>query len=295
MPVPFPHVSVTTAVPFLADSPHGMFAWRQFAKENLLRFPDPCDGDLTTEQRPDALERFVEIQQPHTALALFWIVMSLEDLLRETGTRLNQIPVVVNTFKGVNRLAPKPVRNPRPGRRPDDDQPYLSFSEMNKRYQKSFKIDAVYPTLVDQLADLALIRHTIAHHGAIVRAIDVPRFRHYQFQGGEIINPPVSFVRDIGTLVYSVGSDYLATLRQRIFDVIVRPLMPIDPNAPPQMVVDLIEAFSYFGKRPPRAPVPGGAPPRTEAQIQQQQQLAEQQARQALLLQCLAQLPSTAT
>jgi hypothetical protein len=292
MVVPFPYVNVAEAVSVLVDTPPGMFAWRRMLGEDLLSFPDLGGGDLDAEQRQEGLERFVELHRPQTALALFWSVVALEDLFRDMGVRLNALPELRNYFKDIAAIAPQPKSNAKPGGRLDKEPEYTQFKLLNKLYQNVFCIDAVDPdpTNIDHLDDLVLIRHTVAHHGAIVRAIDLSRFRYYQMQVGRTINPPVSFVRDIENFVYKVGSVYLHNLQQRIFDVIIAAEGKPDPAKPPDWIKDLVRTFHYFGQLVVFEPQPLLT---TLEEMQQRHEAAAKAAETELLQRCLAKLPAT--
>ena len=298
MRVAFPYVNMTEAVPFIMDIAPGMFAWRQTSAKMLMTPSDMGGGDLTAEQRRDALVRFVELHRPLTALTLFWSIAALEDLFRDMGTQLNAVPELDKSFPSLTKIAPAHLPNPAPDKRPDQDPlPYLDFARLNQRNQYVFGIDAVDPADIARLHDLALIRHTIAHHGGLVRQIDLPRFRYYQMEARRIINPPVSFVLETVDFVYGVGSSYLANLRQRIFDVVLPTFSAFDPASPPVLVVQLIEAFHYFGKIPRWQPQPLPlllqSGPLTPEAIRLSGEAASKAAREDLLQQCLAMFPAT--
>jgi hypothetical protein len=291
--VPFPYVEMVEQIPLFVDTAPGIFTWRQILGKSLLSFPDLGGGDLSAEQRREGLERFVELQRPLTALALFWSVVALEDLFRDMGVQLNALPELRNHFKKIATIAPQLKSKAKPGQRLDTDPPYLDFSELNDLYQHIFQINAVDPANICRLVDLALIRHTVAHHGAVVRPIDLPRFRYYQMQENRVINPPVWFVRETAMFIHSVGSDYLSKLRAAIFAKVIDETGPVDPNNPSDLIKKLIRAFHYFGKIPQAQPQPTQPMPKTPEEWQQWQEEASKAPEADLLQRCLAMLPAT--
>ena len=102
-------------------------------------------------------------------------------------------------------------------------------------------------TEFDKLRDLALIRHTVAHHAAVVRAVDVPRFLHYKMVPGAGINPPPEFVQSTAAYLWRISRGIQIRVRNRLLDLL-RPTLP--PNwreAPPTDLVTFVTFFEHFG------------------------------------------------
>ena len=84
--VPFGEFTITR--PFTAP---GLFAYRHMQANKLLHFPDLADGDMSREQRAEALLRMVSVHRPLAALVIFLSVVALEDFIRDLGARLADI------------------------------------------------------------------------------------------------------------------------------------------------------------------------------------------------------------
>lgn len=78
--IPFPNVPIgefTVARHFTAPC---LFFYRNMQAQDLLHFPDMAGGDMSAEQRREALDRMVSVQRPLAALVLFLNIVALEDL-----------------------------------------------------------------------------------------------------------------------------------------------------------------------------------------------------------------------
>jgi len=261
--VPFPDVPIGEWTAFRPFTAPGLFAYRHLQADELLRFPDLGGGDLSREQREQALLQFVSLHRPLAALVLFLNVVAMEDFIRDLGARLADVPTLVNDFPHVVELRPVPVQQPvgRPFARLDrDPAPLIDFAAVNDLYQKCIGIAPIQPTYFPKLYDLALIRHAVAHHGALIRPIDVQRFQYWELRPHQLINPPVEFVREVASFLYGVGREFQDAVRQRVFSVVLSHLPPTWFQQLPPLVVALIELFNFFGKlvtddEPPISPI----------------------------------------
>jgi hypothetical protein len=245
----FPNVPIgefTITRPFTAP---GLFAYRHMQAEELLHFPDFGAGDMNEEQRKDGLARMVNAKRPLAALVLFLGVVALEDFIRDLGARLADVPGLKRHFPYITELRPVLKRNPRPYARQDKDPAPLSdWPEVNTLYQRAIGVAPIAVADLPKLNDLALIRHTVAHHAALVRPIDAPRFQHWEVQANALINPPIDFVREISTLLYQTGRSFETTVADRLFGEILAGQPPNWYEAPSELVLALIETFNWFGK-----------------------------------------------
>lgn len=121
------------------------------------------------------------------------------------------------------------------------------FAEVNARYRTVLGVEPVPVAEFARLHDLAIIRHTVAHHGSVIRQIDVPRFQYYSVTPGALINPPPAFVRETSNYLYQIGAGFELAVRNHVFTRVIASLAPDWSKPPPQLLVDLIEAFDYFG------------------------------------------------
>jgi hypothetical protein len=285
---PFPSVPIgefTVTRPFTAP---GLFAYRHMQAEGLLHFPDFGDGDMNQEQRKEALTRMVNVHRPLAAVVLFLGVVGLEDLIRDLGARLADVPGLERHFPEITELRPALKKNPRPYARPDrDPAPLSDWPEVNTLYQKVIGIAPLPAAELPKLHDLALIRHTVAHHAALVRSIDAPRFQHWEIQANALINPPSDFVREMLMLLYQTGRSFETTVADRLFAVIFADQSPTWHESPSALVIELIETFNWFGKLITNNSVP----PLPGAQNYEQELRARSDAMRAMLTQqCIEEL-----
>ena len=217
--------------------------------EGLLHFPDFGGGDMSEEQRRDALAQMVNVHRPLAALVLFLGVVGLEDFIREIGARLADISDLERYFPLVIKLRPTLKKNPPPYARQDKDPAPLSdWLEVNGLYQQAIGIAPFETADLPKLHDLALIRHTVAHHAGLVRSIDVPRFQHWDFHANMLLNPPVDFVRKMLMFLYQTGRNFENKVSSRLFDEIL-PSQPTNwHETPSDLILMLIETFNWFGK-----------------------------------------------
>jgi hypothetical protein len=118
---------------------------------------------------------------------------------------------------------------------------------VNARYRAILGVEPVPVAEFARLHDLAIIRHTVAHYGSVIRQIDVPRFQYYSVTPGALINPPPAFVRETSNYLYQIGTGFELAVRNHVFTRVIASLAPDWLKPPPQLLVDLIEAFDYFG------------------------------------------------
>jgi hypothetical protein len=248
--IPLPEVIIVEFTPFRPFTAPGLFAYRNIQALNLLEFPDYSGVDLNETQRRDALRHAVELYRPLSALVIFLSVAGLEDFIRDFGARLADHPDLAVYFPSISELRMKPVK-PKPDRpfaRLDTDPiVFTDPAEVNKQYKKCLGVEPFQPSEHAKLRDLALLRHTVAHHGAIIRSIDVPRFQHYVVKEGQPINPPIIFVREVCDYLYQIGRTFEKAVKNRIFSVIIPRFNPLWWEQQPPILLDLLELFNYFG------------------------------------------------
>jgi hypothetical protein len=244
--VPFGEFTVTR--PFTAP---GLFFYRHVQATNLLHFPDLTTGDMSREQHKDALLRMVNAHRPLAALVLFLGVVALEDFIRDLGARLSDIDGLNVSFPAISELRPTPTNQQRPYARPDRDPAALSnWPAVNDLYARVLAINPFSQSDLRQLHDLAIIRHTVAHHAALIRAIDVPRFQFWSMQANAQINPPVEFVQSTSHFLYVTGRTFETTVAERVISVVLQQAEPDWFNHPSRLLLSLIETFNWFGKLP---------------------------------------------
>lgn len=245
----FPNIPIgefTVARPFTAP---GLFAYRHMQAERLLHFPDFGSGDMNEEQRKEALAQMVNVHRPLAAVVLFLGVVGLEDFIRDLGARLADVPGLEHHFPKITELRLVLKKNPPPYARPDrDPAPFSDWLEVNTLYQRAICIAPLPVADLPKLHDLALIRHTVAHHAALVRPIDVPRFQHWEIQPNALINPPIDFVREMLMLLYRTGRSFETAVADRLFAEIIAGQPPNWHESPSELVLALIETFNWFGK-----------------------------------------------
>jgi hypothetical protein len=228
-----------------------MFAERCLQASGLMDFPDLGDGDLTQEQRREALRRAVNVHQPTAALSMFLAVVALEDLVRDFGARCADDSTVASYFPKIDRLRMIPIA-PRPGnpfaRLDKDPAPLTDFAGLNVIYRDVLGCEPFKQGSLARLYDLALVRHTVAHHGARVRAIDAPRFQHWAVRPNLAINPPREFVLQVVRFVQQVGTAYRMTIQNAVFQRVLPALPSGWVEHPPFELHGLLELFNYFDK-----------------------------------------------
>lgn len=248
--IPFPDALVGEWTGIRTNSAPGLFAYRHMQAINLLEFPDFGDGDMTTEQRRNALLSAVNLQKPLSALTIFLGVVALEDFVRDFGARMADNLHISHHFPALAELRAKPI--PRSvdqafKRLDTDPTGVIDPQSVNALFQKSLDVEPIPAAEYARLRDLALIRHTVAHHAAVIRSVDVPRFQYYLFMPRQAINPPVDFVRETLTYLYKIGRVIEDSIRSRVFSVVLPTLGPMWWNTRPPELLELIEFFDFFG------------------------------------------------
>jgi hypothetical protein len=228
-----------------------MFVYRHMQVRNLLEFPDFGGGDMSHDDRRTALQNSIGFHKPLAAVAIFLGVVALEDFIRDIGARLADSPLVTQLFPEAGGLRMQAVKKiaERPFARLDKDPANLVDPEdVNKLFSSCIGVQPFSESEFPRLRDLALLRHTVAHHAAVVRAVDQPRFQYYSVNPGRTVNPPVEFVRETCDYLYKIGRTFEEALKQRIFSAVVPALGADWSTRTPPELLDLIELFNYFGK-----------------------------------------------
>jgi len=249
--IPFPSEAFGEWTVFRPFTAPGLFAYRHVQADSLLRFPDFGGGDLNTEQRREALDRALVFYRPLRALVIFLNVVALEDFIRDLGTRLTDIDDLAVYFPKIARLRPtlKEADPDRPSARRDKDAArLLKFDEVNALYLDCVGVEPIPKRELPRLCDLALLRHTVAHNGAVSRVVDVDRFQYYQVHPNRVLDPPVEFVKETCQYLYRTGREFENSVRDGIFSVVVPRLGKSWSRTPPKILLDLIEEFNWFGK-----------------------------------------------
>ena len=231
-------------------TPVGLFAFRNSQAKSLLELPDFGGGDLDDAQRREALRNAVSFRQPLAALSLFLGVVALEDFIRDLATRLADSPSCAAYFPNLADLRAKPVNQPpeKMFKRLDTDPAgTLDPEKINEEFRKAIGVEPVPSTEFWHLRDLALLRHTVAHHGAVIRQIDLPRFTHFIVASGRVINPPPEFVKKELEYLWQLGREIEKRVRRAVFQKHINATGAGWSTNLPQDVQHLIELFAFFG------------------------------------------------
>ena len=288
---PFPEVPIATWTITRPDTAGGLFAERCLQAQRLIDLPDLGDGDLDREQRRAALRRMVNGIRPLAAVSIFLGVVALEDYVRDLGARLADDPVVQAAFPNVTGLRPRPMPT-RPGkpfaRLDQDPATPTDFAAVNKLYLEVLGAEPFPQAAHAKLYDLALIRHTVAHHGSVVRPVDIPRFQYWSMKANAILNPPVEFVEETLRFLYQAGRAFELTIQNAVFAKALASVAADWAARRDRNIVTLIELFNYFGRLPSGAarPVPLPTDPDYEARAAE----ASDAVRDELLAACLEDL-----
>ena len=143
--------------------------------------------------------------------------MALEDFLRDLGGRMASNSFLLRHFPTLQQLRPVPkVRSPSQTFKQLEIEAIASFEpeRINDVLRTAIGIAPIPVADYPRLRDLALIRHTVAHHAAVVRPVDLPRFQYYIVRPGQVINPPPDFVQETLRYVSGVGLDVDRLIRQ---------------------------------------------------------------------------------
>lgn len=269
----------------------GLFAYRQSQALCLLNLPDSGGGDLDAEQRRQVLRQAVTLHKPLSALSLFLGVVGFEDFVRDLAGRVADTTSIATYFPDLGALRTQ-VRARQADqffRRLDKDA-FASFDpeDINSSFTRAMGIAPVPAGEYWHLRDLALIRHTVAHHAAIIRPIDVPRFAHFIVHAGRLINPPPEFVRSELEYIFRVGRACELAIRDKVFGCLIADFGAGWSRNPPSQVLDLIELFAFFGYIETTAVPVGYAEPGTS--LWDQQQIEAQRIKALLVARCVCDL-----
>ena len=207
---------------------------------------------------------------------------------RDLGARLAECPEIIDLFEHATQLRPVQVKNPKPFARLDRDPVALTdFDAVNDRFEKVFGVRPIPETCLPPLYDLAIMRHTVAHHAARVRDVDRDRFRYWSVRAGRPINPPVAYLKKLQMFLYQVGRSFDVAIRNAIFS---RSLSRHGSFGLQRAgLVHLIEVFDYFGHLLTQEP--GDILPQPWAtDYDQQLEAADRTAHQRLLALCFTDL-----
>lgn len=270
----------------------GLFAYRQFQALNLIDLPDFGGGDMTETQRREALCTTVNhLQQPLAALTLFLGVVALEDFVRDIGARMAEHPTLLRLFPSLQELRAQPIPEVtgQTFRRLDTDPTGVVDPEkINKLFRCALNVEPSPASEHAHLRDLILLRHTVAHHAAVIRSSDVPRFQHFIVQANQLINPPVEFVRSELNYLYRVGTMIEGNIRACVFKLALGQAGPGWSAHLPTEVVELIKFFNFFGFLESTTLPVGRAPDGSD--LRMRQELEAQRIRTALLSRCINEL-----
>lgn len=289
--IPLPEVQLAEWNAFSTGTAAGLFSYRQHQAIRLLEFPDFSGGDLNPEQRREALSNAVTFRRPLSALALFLGIVAMEDLIRDLAARLADLPSLSPFFPGLAKLRAQNVCRPadKAFKRLDTDPAgVIDPEEINARFMHAMGVAPVPNSEYWHLRDLALIRHTVAHHAGVIRYVDVPRFAHFIVNAERTINPPPDFVRSELKYVYGIGRIIEKAIRSAAFKPLIQSAGPGWSLNPSNAVVELVELFDHFGFIEPTAVAVGYAAPGSE--LQRRQEVESNRIRAALLKRCIANL-----
>ena len=251
--IPFPSALVGEWTALRTDNPSGLFGYRHSQALQLMHFPDYGSGDMTAKQRRDALNMSLVIHKPMTALIIFLNVVALEDLIRNQSINLSNITGLNTYFPNISTLnsSPKLFNPNKPSKQLDNDPfPILDYLKLNTSYLNAMGVEPIPQIEHPKLYDLSIIRHTVAHHGSIIRSIDTQRFQYYEVSPNQQINPPIEFVKEIGKYLYEIGSQFRNSIQEVIFFTLCSAYSLNELRQRPQLLKDLVEEFNYFGHMP---------------------------------------------
>lgn len=248
--VPLPDVPVSEWSACNTQTAFGLFAYRQVQAINLLDLPDYGGGDLDASQRQEALRSAVSLQKPLAALSLFLGVVALEDFIRDLASRLADTPSCLVKFPKLADLRAKP-KDQAPDkmfkRLDTDPAGILDPEKINETFKAAIAVEPVNVQDFWHLRDLALLRHTVAHHGGVIRQVDLPRFAHFIVVPGRVINPPPDFIKDELMYLFRLGREIERRIRSAIFGAFISASGAGWSQNPPKEIEELIELFAYFG------------------------------------------------
>jgi hypothetical protein len=225
----------------------GLFFYRNMQATDLLSPPDMGQGDLSPQERRDALNRMVIFQRPLTALVVFLSVVNLEDLIRHFAKALGKIDGIENYITTIEELGIFKLPEYKNGNVPFSP---IHFELVNSLYEKHLGVRPIPDIEIDKLKDLSQIRNIIAHNGSLIRDEDVAKFNFYEVTPNRIINPPPEFVRQINSYLYKIGRTFENTIKDYVFSKVIPTLDTNWADNPPKIILDLIEFFNFFGHLP---------------------------------------------
>jgi hypothetical protein len=269
----------------------GLFAYRSMQATGLLDLPDFGGGDLNAKQRRDALATAVSFHKPLAALTLFLGVVALEDFVRDLVARMAENAELAQLFPPLLGLRSQPrARAPDQAFRRLDTDPagVVDPEEINAVFQQALGVVPIAPQEYWHLRDLALLRHTVAHHAAVIRQVDLPRFRHFIVEAGRVINPPPAFVRAELHYLYQLGRTVETAVRTVVFREAIAAIGGGWSQAPDARIVQLIKFFAYFGYIEPTTIPVGTSEPGSS--LRQQQERESERIHALLLARCVADL-----
>lgn len=269
----------------------GLFAYRSIQATGLLDLPDFGGGDLNAEQRRDALATAASFHKPLAALSLFLGVVALEDFVRDLVARMAENAELAQLFPPLLSLRSQARSRSldQAFRRLDTDPAgVVDPEEINAVFQQALGVAPIAPQEYWHLRDLALLRHTVAHHAAVIRQVDLPRFRHFIVEAGRVINPPPAFVRAELHYLYQLGRAVETAVRTAVFRDAIAAFGGGWSKAPDPRIVQLIRFFAYFGYiETTTVPIGHSEPGST---LRQQQERESMRIHAALLARCIADL-----
>lgn len=259
---------------------------------NLLRLPDLGEGELNAEQRREALNNFVSLHKPLSALSLFLGVVALEDFIRDLVSRMAENTELETWFPNLGVLRNQPQKQPETKKHLQlDTDPAgnkIRPEQINKMFQDALGISPIPDSEYSHLRDLALLRHTVAHHAAVIRHLDVPRFQYFIVQPGRIINPPLDFVTAELHYLYLTGRNLEKAVMDAVFGRAISYLGSGWSREPSRLIIQLIEFFAYFGYLESTTVAVGYSEP--ESELRKSQEIEAARIRNVLLERCLQDL-----
>lgn len=164
----------------------------------------------------------------------------------------------------------------------------LDPADINQLFEQSMAIKPVPAEEFWHLRDLVLLRHTVAHHAAVIREVDVPRFAHFKIMPGRMINPPPDFVRSELKYLYDMGRTIEMSVQGAVFKKVIATAGAGWSIQPSQEVIELIQLFAYFGYIESTNVTVGYSEPGSE--LRRMQDAEAEQIRASLLQRCIADL-----
>jgi hypothetical protein len=257
----------------------------------LLDLPDFGGGDLNTEQRREALASAISFHKPLAALSLFLGVVALEDFVRDLVARMAENPEITQLFPLLAgfRSQPKARAPDHTFRRLDTDPAgVIDPEEINAVFLQALGVAPIPLHEYWHLRDLALLRHTVAHHAAVIRQVDLPRFRHFIVQPRRVINPPSAFVKAELLYLYQLGRTVESAVRSVVFRDAIATIGSDWSQVPDARIVRLIEFFAYFGYIESTTMPVGYSEPGSP--LRQEQERESERIHASLLARCIADL-----